>query len=90
MKQKGLFNLHLNKRRMPRGPFLEVVQMHKSKSKGGGGWWGGGRLKTTNYIKRPFKWLYKNPRCGAPCKTPKKGFLTLYFVSRYKISKVAN
>jgi len=37
---------------MPRGPFLEVVQMHKSKSKGGGGWWGGGRLKTTNYINK--------------------------------------
>jgi hypothetical protein len=54
-------------------PFLEVAQMHKSKSKGSRV--GGGRLKNQLY-KKPFKWLYKIPRC-APCKPPKEGFLTL-------------
>jgi hypothetical protein len=60
--------------------------MHKSKSKGrrvGGG----GRFKNQLY-KKPFKWLYKNPRCAHV--NPQKRIPDPNFVSRYKISKVAN
>jgi hypothetical protein len=51
--------------------------MHKSKSKGRRV--GAGRLENQLY-KKPFKWLYKNPRCAHV--NPQK--------RRYKISKVAN
>jgi hypothetical protein len=43
--------------------------MHKSKSKGRRV---GGRERLKNQLyKKPFKWLYKIPRCG-PCNKPSK------------------